>query len=312
MSNRRSEQLRAIASEFCRVHDAWVEDDNRPAPDEVYWDACDAIVESFGSGDIPADCRTLADAVERFVSEVERFDDREDATDVYPHDAFWTARERIAVVLLGAEKAAAKALQPLESIVVLRAQGVGDAQIAMIYGFRDRNGNWMPQLVQREIDQPGSVLKTPGAVDGRDWRDPRIKDGDAANEPAERHAEALSRKKRRAAKNRQACPETPEDLWRQKVTVQQAARMLGLSESEVAEMFSDFEKEHEAAILGGEKVDATTQAIRELAGKGRSVKQIVEELKVDPAKVKEAMKGVQGVGQGQGQQGQQQTAAAGV
>lgn len=295
--SRRSEQLRAIAQEFCRVHDAWVENENKPSPDEEYWDAADAMIESFSSGEIPGDCRTLDDAIQAFADQVEKFDNRDNPEVSYPGESFWAAREKIAAILLeAAQGKVAKALTPLETIPVLVAQGVNLLTIAKIYGFKDRNGEWMLGLVQKEIDQPGSVLRTPGAIDGRDWKDPRVKDDEAGNAVGERHATALAEKSKRAgdkaAKKSKPCPETPKELWQQKVSVQQAAKMLLLDEAEVAAMFERFDDEREASILRGAAPDAVTQAIRQLAAAGKSSRAIAAELKVSPEQVKAAMAGV--------------------
>ncbi len=289
----RSEQLKAIAKDFCRVHDEWVEDSNKPAPDEGYWGAVDRLIESFGTGEIPAECRRLADAVDRFATEVEKFDGRENPSAVYPGEDFWAARERIAMIIESGESDAKSVdLKPLESIASLVAKGVNDITIAKIYGFRDRKGNWLTGLVQKEIDQPGSVLKTEGAIDGRTWSDPRLPDPSAGNEVAERHATALADKRRKAdaKKARKPCPESPRDLWQQKVPVAQAASMLVQDEAAVAAMFAGFDAEQEAALIGGEAPDAKTQAIFEMSDAGKTIKQIVEELKIGPDKVAAALK----------------------
>lgn len=286
----RAEQLKRVAAEFCRVHDEWVADENRVVPDEIYFDAADALIESFGSGSIPGDCRTLADAVQEFAEAMEAYDERDNPSEAYPADSFWSAREKVANAL-AAFTASQRELPPLESIPSLASlSGITHLQIAKIYGFKDRNGQWMPHLVQRELDKPGSVLKTPGAVDGRDWRDPRVP-ADDGNAAAELHSKAIAAKRQRSAKSAKPCPETPRELWEQKVSIKQAARMLCRPEDEVAQLFGDFDAEREKALESGELVDATTQAIRELKAKGKTIVQIAETLQLSEQQVAEALRG---------------------
>lgn len=280
--SRRTETLVALVAEFNRVHAEWVEDDNRPAPDDTYWDACTAVTEAFAAGEIPADCRELAERVEKLADELAVFDGRHDVDDASPHAAFWTARQNVQVLF---EQQSHRELPPLETIAQLKAQNVSDRQIAMIYGFKDRRGNPLPNLVQREIEQPGSVLKTPGAVDGRDWADPRLADFQSADDAAERHYNELQAK-REAAKP-VACPESPRDLWEQGVSVNQAAKMLGEEPTATAEQFAKFDAEREASLTGGH--DAISQAIREQHEAGKTVRQIQADLKVTAAQVKKAL-----------------------
>lgn len=298
MATRRGEQLKTVAAEFCRIHDEWVEDKNRPAPDEIYWDGVQTLLDSFASGDIPEESRALAEAVEEFRDVVEDYDQREDPQrNLYPPDDFWKARERVAGCLL--QEARQASLPPLETIPSLAVlPGITHLQIAKIYGFKDRHGQYLPHLVQRELDTPGSVLKQPGTVDGQDWQDPRIQTA-KGQAVAERHATAISEKRKRAAKNSQPCKETPRELWeltlgQTPLSIQQAARMLCRSEAEVAQLFAAFDDERQQAIVSGvqgEHVDALTAAIREKAAAGMTLGAIAKELKTEPRKVAEALKG---------------------
>jgi predicted RNase H-like HicB family nuclease len=282
----RSDQLKTVAEEFCRIHDEWAGDRKRPSPDGAYWKAVDDLTGSFADGDIPEDSRELAEAVQAFALHVQEFDDRDEPDDnPDPPNAFWAAREKIAKILQGQTRSAA--LKPLESIPSLRQlPGMSDMQIAKIYGLKDRYGNWLPHLVQQELDHPGSVLKTPGAVDGRNWVDPRLPP--PGNEKAKVVATKIGEKRKKEAK---PCPETPQELWEQGVSVSQAAKMLLKEESEVATLFAQFDQEREDAIESGEVVTAQTQHIRELTLTGLKPKAIAKQLGIDAKTVAKALEG---------------------
>lgn len=237
--SRRSEQLQQSVNAFLKYHNDWVEDENRPNPDSEYWDLTEEMIDLFAEGSIPSDCRDLSDAIDKFEDEMEIFDQRLDVNEHYPQNSFWAAVESLqAIVARGARPN----LPPLETLEVLRKQQVSDMQIAMIYGFKDRKGNFMPWLVQQELDKPGSVLKASGAIDGRDWKDPRIS-AEGPEEAEVSESPKLARKSQRAKEESQPCPESPRELFEQAVTAQQAAKMLRQPLDVVESMWRDFEAE---------------------------------------------------------------------
>jgi hypothetical protein len=299
MTSRRAEELKIVAEEFGRVHDEWADDPRRPHPDAIYWDASDAMLDSFATGEIPDESRELAEAVENYRQCVEEFDERDDPGHVpMPAAEFWTAREKISAAIA---KKSAPPLPPLESIPSLKLlPGITDLQIAKIYGLKDRHGNYLTHLVQQELDQPGSVIKTPGAVDGRDWKDPRVKDN-PGDTTAQRRAAAISEKRKKAGKTAPKaedkpagtpCTETPRELWLldPPITISQAAKMLCKEEGEVAQLFQGFESERDAEIASGEGMDAVSQAIREKHAAGMGARAIAKELKIDPNRVSAVLK----------------------
>ena len=228
----RAEQLLALTDAFLDMHRAWVDDPNRTAPDAIYWDSVDSVLEAFDVGDVPAECRELADAVEAFGDEVYQFDAREDVGRTMPHNSFWTAREAVERARAGAAK---QERIPLEPISVLRQQQVPDWQIAMIYGLVPRHHidrpNLYAHLIQKELDNPGSVI-------GPDWTDPRDRDEAETIEKTDRRHNALMDKKRASAKTAEpeVCPETIEELLQQGVSVEQIAKMKDVPMTEVVEM----------------------------------------------------------------------------
>lgn len=244
--SRRSEKLKAAAANFIEVHHRWVKDDNRPNPDETYWTAIDELRQTFDIGDIPDSCRDLAAAVDSFSDEVVNFDDRDDVDNPYPGDAFWAARDHLEKV--ARDKSEPAPLPPLETIADLaKLPNMQHIQIAKMYGFFDRQGRPLIHLVQRELDKPGSVLNTPGSVDGRDWKDPRLADIETHEEEDDDTPE-MNRKSRRAKDEEKPCPESPQDLWEQRVPVAQAAKMLKQTEKEVALLFAKFDATKKADL----------------------------------------------------------------
>ena len=98
-TSRRSEELTAVAADLIRVHDEWVDKgDNVPSPDASYKDALDALTESFAAGEIPSDCRELAEEVEKLQAEIVHWNKSDRA---YPRDEFWTRIEALRQLLDG-------------------------------------------------------------------------------------------------------------------------------------------------------------------------------------------------------------------
>lgn len=236
----RSEELRGVVESFLAYHEQWAADDNKPVPDGEYWDKADDVIDSFGSGSIPSDCRELADAASELADEVAAYDDRENPAELYPAPSFWGAVGKLRKAHEGAK---APQLRPLESFQTLRDQKVTDVQICKIYGLNDRKGNAMPWLVQQELDKPGSILKTPGAIDGRDWNDPRVPPNQRQDDDDTDTDKAVSRKSKAAEREAAPCPESPHELFQQGVSVAQAAKMLKQEESVIAGMWLGFEAE---------------------------------------------------------------------
>jgi hypothetical protein len=279
--SRRSEQLLAIATDFIRQHDEWAEAANRPNPDAAYWDAVTTLVDSFEDGDIPAESRALADAVENFRDEADAFEERDDESVLYPSAAFWTALTAVRQVV---ERPARRELPPLESIKELAAMPyMQHAQICHMYGFLDRRGNPMTRLVQMELDLPGSVIgdgaKGKGLIDGRDWVDPRLAELEKSEGAADRATDAIEAKGKRARKEAEKCPESARDLWEQGVSAGQAAKMLRQKDADVAKQFNEWTASRDF----GKKV-------WDLVDKGVPVPEICKQLKTDSKKVEAAIR----------------------
>lgn len=261
--NHRREEILALVDAFQQAHDCWVCDLDRSNPDEQYWTAVEALIHGFAESNIPPSCQSLALAVDRFTAEVHIYDQRPEPSQTYPHEAFWLSRDALQHAR---EQLRIRPLPTLEPIDQLREQQVPDIQICHIYGFFDRNGCPMPWLVQHEVDRPGSVLATPNSIDGRTWEDPReiqrraleAADAEPLDQPVDlegnstdlSQARTLHRKRmfpEQPAVAEERSPESVEQLWQQRVPVAQAAKMLRLSENEVAEQYEFLAAEQRSA-----------------------------------------------------------------
>ena len=148
----------------------------------------------------------------------------------------------------------------------LLSQGVSEQQACEIFGFVDRNGNPIYWKIRAESDFPGFATLSKTAK----WEDPRW----ASHREQERRAKAAEDDRLRIAKASaeaeavkaakavpQRCPESPRQLWEQKVSVEQSAAMLLLSIGEVYEMFREFQNEQiEADRVAA---DQRSQSIRD-------------------------------------------------
>lgn len=287
MANRRSEQLRAAVKEFMRVHQEWVDADDRPNPDESYADAIDAMFAVFEAGEIPADCRQLTARVLLLQRLWDAYlDQRESGIRRYPENEFWEAREALEKALTNV--AVRPTFKPLETIQQLREQKVSDRQIASIYGFLGENGEPQPHMVQQEIDNPGTHI-------GPDWVDPRVRAWEAEQAAINSHADNLVAKHQaaaRAAQNPQA-PESLLDLWEQGVTAKQAAKIL---DKFVDEVEAEFRKLDEQKLAGESKCDgdataaSTAEKVYALADQNMTAEAIAKELKLKPREVSKIIK----------------------
>lgn len=166
----RSTELIAAVKASDAAWKEWQEDANRENPDDQLFDSITDLFAFFDDGDIPSDCRVLEINVSRLRQEWDAYDNREDIGNLNFHEDFLTAREAMIDGLEAKEMPPAKKLLPIQHF--RDVEKCTDAQIAAIYDFTDRNGYVLPALVQMELDNPGSITKTPGAVDGRDWVNP--------------------------------------------------------------------------------------------------------------------------------------------
>lgn len=167
----RQKQILDAAERLIALYDDWSNDPHSPPYIEegtLLDDAIRVLVDICETGDIPARCRELVTESLRLGIEYEKYLNGSFATHTRePLPSFYAAYKAF---LLAREGAANPRRRKVESVRLLRDQKVGDSQIAMIYGaqqhpsgkwvgpFFDSRGNFDSSLIQREFDQPGSVI----------------------------------------------------------------------------------------------------------------------------------------------------------
>ena len=212
----RSEQLFNAVDQLTKAHAAWVAGPhNNPTPE--YWDAVEDLLTVYEDGEIPADCRELAAAIDKLSIEHSRFEGRIDQNGGYPHDGFFVARQ----ALEQARQATAVVEKPrLESIDELIRQGVPDKQIAKMHGHQVheiegyRNKTWKPaegHLPPAERERMVKVSQASQQIEAR-----------------------LAGKRETVV-----APESVQELLQQNVSFKQVAKMKGISEDEVLKVASE-------------------------------------------------------------------------
>jgi hypothetical protein len=235
----RSQAIFSAVDHFNSVHNQWVDDTNSEHPTLVYWQAFDEMLATIES-ELPGDCRRLATAIYDLAAERAKFD----LADVlYPHDDFWRAREEV-------QRVASKARAPAqgkyrESIAELDRQKVPHEQIARIWGLVSADGTGKAWLVQQELDKPGSVI-TATYVHPDDVAEE--KRASEAKLKYQNLAGQVTTMRSSDSAGEAPCPETSYELWLQKVSLPQAARMLKRDEESVAEEWRSFAKEVGATL----------------------------------------------------------------
>jgi hypothetical protein len=238
--------------QFLVVHEQWVADgDERPDPDEDYWYAVDALCNSFSEGDIPHCIRPLYEKVQKFQEQRDIFDQREEIHRTHPKQGFFKAREAIEETYFSTlHDESEPKLPPLENIRSLidnqDKNKIGYEQIARMYRFYDAQGRPDVSKVTQEYNNPGSVIG-PDWVDPRleEWRKERLKRKSATERKHSSSATSgIPKSKAKATKTDDSppCKETPFDLWFQKVSIEQSARMLKISIDEVKAKFDEFDQ----------------------------------------------------------------------
>jgi hypothetical protein len=221
----RTKALFAMVDEFNRIHAEWAADPNRPNPDALYWEALDELVGVYREGDVPEECREMAEAVMELGLEGMAFDNRQDYNRQYPQQTFFAAREKLVRVRQGREKRSEP--RPLESIDELNAQKVNPNQIARMHGIE----TWQV-LKYLEKDKDGKR----GWEFPADYVPPHLRDEQQRQKSArERYDSAMLRREKAEAAANPVAHEEIEELLQQGVSIKQIARMKRTTEVAVIE-----------------------------------------------------------------------------
>lgn len=221
----RETELLSAADKFIATHNQWVDSPESKLITQGYEDALLECVREFASGDLPATCRSLAAAVDALSDEWSDYEGYVSQSAPMPKDTFWEAVQKLITERVGSTPDTRK---PIEPVRVLLKQKVTPRQIAVIYSHNGngpfmRNGIPQEHLVYKESETPGSVIP-------KDWTHP----ADEARLAESRKTEDL-RITRLASKGTtfKPCPESIEELLRQKVFPNQIAQMRGCSVEQV-------------------------------------------------------------------------------
>jgi hypothetical protein len=214
-----------------KLIDAWNSYDEDHA---AFWAAVDHAIESQPATPLDESGRfDVHAAFIRFQGEVNVYDERHDPEGIAePHADFWRALDALATAY---SQPTREPNRP-ESIAVLTKQNVPATQICAIWGLVDEHGRPSIALLEQEQATPGSVI-------GEKYEWPTLRK--CREERTLRYAVYLSlivEKGKAGSGQRQPCKETPEELYRQAVPVDQAARMLCIESDEAAKLWSKFEK----------------------------------------------------------------------
>jgi len=196
----------------------------------------DELVETFSSGDLPADCRGMAGAVTELGREWSRWKDVAESSgdpNLLPDLPVWKALDTVQEMR---RQATPRDPVKLESIEELTRQKVPDRQIALIYGFDQDDGSPALAMVREEREEPGMHTG-----EGTGWLPPVERE---RQEETRRRAEIAERvRAREEAKLEQlarVAPESLSELVEEGVTAPQIARMLKI---DVAEVYARCEAE---------------------------------------------------------------------
>lgn len=120
-------------------------------PPAEYWSVLDAALDVWLDGEIPGDLVHVSRAVDRLAEVYDAFNQSGAAL---PPRSFWTAREEVEF----SRRQESPRLAPLPLPAELAKQGVTPRQIARIWKLLDERDVPRVDLVQQELDAPGSVI----------------------------------------------------------------------------------------------------------------------------------------------------------
>lgn len=233
------DRLRHAVTQFNQIHDRWVADPNQSSPTLEYWDALEECVATFYSLDIPADMRELNLAAMELQDSYEQL--AADNRHASPPDYFWHARQKLADVL---SRDSRRYRPQRESVKSLNDQKVPLWQIAKIWGLKKQD-QWDIEAVQREIDQPGSVI-TDDYVHPDDLRyDLEMEKRTAAYR--DRVAAIQTDDTSEIEQQPSPPPESSHDLWLQKVPLRQASeKILKQNAQDVLQEWIKYERDRQS------------------------------------------------------------------
>lgn len=219
----RRKNLLAFVDHLLSVHDDWIQSKFDPLP-QTFEEAADSLLDIFAEGAMPGDCRVLAQRVQEFGQQWEKWKAGGAlAGEQYPEsNGFWASLEAVrdAKALAAPEYAP----PPLEAITELDRQKVGDAQICAIYGFGT--------LARPDMRKLAEERAQPGRHTGKDFIAPALREWADRQDRIAEHA-AKIQEMREEKLTPPPVPEGIPELVQQGVSGAQIAAMHGKSLDEI-------------------------------------------------------------------------------
>lgn len=140
-----------------QAHENWVLSPSK-YPEADYWEAMEVMLQAWANSELPPGMRDISAAMDRVNEEWQKFENRDDQGNPYPHQGFWRALENL--WRLREAFNPPKPLDPIPSVAELAKAGVSKLQIAMMWPIQYDD-------IDKEIELPGSIIK-PGTLSTRD------------------------------------------------------------------------------------------------------------------------------------------------
>ena len=225
-----------LADTMTEQREAWADNENQPGvPIEgVFWQSVEDMLAGFAVGDIPGDCRELAKAVDDLDPLWRNFTEaasRQGDDSVAPTNRVWRAMDEVA---RRRKKAVGPKTRKIESIKMLMEQGVGDHQIAEIYG-------WLTDDGAPDLEKVFDAKENPEKYEA-DRTQVVQSQQDRAMQQMEEKLSAMREAEQRKAEAQMAppVPETLEQLIKQGVSMEQICEMKGVTQDDVRATCSSF------------------------------------------------------------------------
>ena len=210
--------------------------------DRAFSAAVDAVKETLPKTDMGQTGMRLHLAAMAFLIEAEKYDNRMEldasaSPEDQPHDEFWSSLVIVETLYKDYGKPP-KSFRAPETVEYLVASVKNHAQIAAMLGLFLEDGRPDLARLQKEISDPGSVINDDFVHPDDAKRDAEL------NKEHVKYA-ALLEEMAVEIVSKDVCPETPEELYRTSVGLDQAIAMLAmephkLSSEQVMEKWAEF------------------------------------------------------------------------
>lgn len=154
----RAKFLLAVVDTLITQHTAWVDDGDAHLITEEFQTSVVESIEVFASGDVPANCRQLEQAILKMSEHWLIWANTVTTTgneNLLPSNAFWRSMETI---VSARSRAMPRQLRKLETIQTLDKQKVPDRQICKMYGWEGDDGEPTAAhlgMLDEERENPG-------------------------------------------------------------------------------------------------------------------------------------------------------------